>query len=419
MKRKILISAYGCWPGRGSELGVGWNWCVQMSKNNELYILTIKRSQKDIETALKNLPMDVQSNIHFYYFDYPKWVIELLPAATIRWYLYYVFWQIGIIPKIINLQKNVHFDYSMSLTFGSVWLPTVLPLFNIPFIWGPWGGADYIPEDYLDSISYKKGGLLHWLQTKRKWLSLHICWLPHIRFSMYRASAILCRTYGNRSIVPDIYQNKCFVVLETAMSETSFDLNNIQNKKRTKIRILTTGRLIPSKNISMAISAIYEASKSIEIQYDIIGDGPEFNNLENLISKYNIHDKVKLVKAIPRETLLQKIKNYDIYLFPSLLEGGSWALMEAMQYGLPIICFDCSGMSVVTDDKCAIRIPITNPSQSLLNMVNAIIKLSSNPDLRLQMGVNAYKKIQNEFSWETKGEFMEKLFNDLEKHNKQ
>lgn len=59
MKRKILISAYGCWPGRGSELGVGWNWCVQMSKNNELNILTIKRSQKDIETALKNLPMDV------------------------------------------------------------------------------------------------------------------------------------------------------------------------------------------------------------------------------------------------------------------------------------------------------------------------------------------------------------------------
>ena len=169
----------------------------------------------------------------------------------------------------------------------------------------------------------------------------------------------------------------------------------------------------------MAISAIFEASKSLEIQYDIIGDGPEFNNLEQLISKYNIHDKVKLVKTIPREILLQRIKNYDIYLFPSLLEGGSWALMEAMHYGLPIICFDCSGMSVVTDDECAIRIPITNPSQSLMNMVNAIIKLSSNPDLRLQMGINASRKIQKEFSWETKGEFMENLFNDLEKHNNQ
>lgn len=226
MKRRLLISAFGCWPGKGSELGVGWEWCVQMSKTNELHIITISRSRNDIENSLLLLPIEIQRNMHFHYFDYPEWIIKALPAATSRWYLYYLLWQIGIMPIIVKLRKRFHFDYTMALTFGSVWLPTVLPLFNTPFIWGPWGGADYIPKEYLEELHIKKNGLLQWAQSKRQWLTTHISWLPYIHFTMYRASAILCRTYGNCCVVPHSYQNKCHVILETAMITPPTYINN-------------------------------------------------------------------------------------------------------------------------------------------------------------------------------------------------
>lgn len=413
-KHRLLVSAFGCWPGKGSELGVGWEWCVQMAKNNELHIITIRRSRNDIEASLPKLSEDIQRNMHFHYFDYPTWLIKALPAGTSRWYLYYLFWQIGIIATIKKLHRHFKFDYTMALTFGSVWLPTFLPLFRTPFIWGPWGGADFIPNQYLKSLLPKKKGLLQWAQSKRQWLAEHVGYLPHIRFVMHRASALLCRTNGNCNAVPLHYKDKCYVILETAIS-TPFC--QVSNTKRTSkpVRILTTGRLIPRKNISMAIKAVSEAAKTVDINYDIIGDGPELANLERFISECNANEKITLIKSIPREQLLAKLPDYDIYLFPSLLEGGSWALMEAMGYGLPVICFNGSGMRVITDENCAIRLPFTHPQQSQSDMTEAIIRLASRADLRQEMGKNAAQRIREEFCWEKKGEFMEQLFEKLEK----
>lgn len=60
--------------------------------------------------------------------------------------------------------------------------------------------------------------------------------------------------------------------------------------------------------------------------------------------------------------------------------------MEAMAIGLPVICLDWAGMSVTTDDECAIRLPVSNPEQMPKDMVAVIIRLIDNPELRRQMG---------------------------------
>lgn len=51
-KRNILVSAYGCEPLKGSEPGIGWNWVLQMAKNNRLHVITRANNQKMIEAYL-------------------------------------------------------------------------------------------------------------------------------------------------------------------------------------------------------------------------------------------------------------------------------------------------------------------------------------------------------------------------------
>ena len=46
--RKILVSAYGCEPFRGSEAGVGWNWILQMARHNEMYVIARKNDKNKI-----------------------------------------------------------------------------------------------------------------------------------------------------------------------------------------------------------------------------------------------------------------------------------------------------------------------------------------------------------------------------------
>ena len=117
---------------------------------------------------------------------------------------------------------------------------------------------------------------------------------------------------------------------------------------------------------------------------------------------------------MPRNEALQKIVSSDIFLFPSLKEGGSWALMEAMAIGLPVICVDWAGMAVETTNETAIQIPVTNPLQMEKDMGAALAFLIENSEKRKELGLAARNRIKEVFSWHNKGISMEKIFIELE-----
>ena len=48
----ILINAYACSPNMGSEPGMAWNWCINLAKHCELYIITEGEFRDKIEAAL-------------------------------------------------------------------------------------------------------------------------------------------------------------------------------------------------------------------------------------------------------------------------------------------------------------------------------------------------------------------------------
>ncbi|MBQ0088268.1 MAG: glycosyltransferase family 1 protein, partial [Prevotellaceae bacterium] len=51
----ILINAYACGPGRGSEPGMAWNWCLNLARYCNLYIITEGEFREDIERVLPSL----------------------------------------------------------------------------------------------------------------------------------------------------------------------------------------------------------------------------------------------------------------------------------------------------------------------------------------------------------------------------
>ena len=47
---KILLSAYACEPGKGSEPGVGWNWAREIANRGyEVFVLTRENNKKKIQ----------------------------------------------------------------------------------------------------------------------------------------------------------------------------------------------------------------------------------------------------------------------------------------------------------------------------------------------------------------------------------
>lgn len=404
--KTILVSAYGCEPLKGSEPGVGWNWVQQMAKHNKLHVITRANNQNVIE---EHLPVEVKNNITFYYYDTPNFIKRLKNKAK-GLYLYYFFWQIGIIPLAKEIIRSNNIDYTMHLTFGSMWMPTFLPFLKTSFIWGPVGGGDCEPRSFLKLLAPKQ----RIMQSFRYVMNKTSLFNPFILLPAVKAKIILCRTPNSAKVIPKCFKSKVKVILETSMEGDIFKYKK-QERNDGKIRFISTGRLLPSKNILSAIRSLKYLPKDLDFEYYIIGSGTQKKVIKADIISQQLTEKVRIIDEMPRSQVLAELQSADIYLFPSLREGGSWALMEAMVIGLPVICLDWAGMSITTDDSCAVRLPVTDPEQMPKDMAEAIMKLAKDPDLRKQMGENGRKRIQTVFNWEAKGKFMEELLAELDK----
>lgn len=406
--RTILVSAYGCEPMKGSEAGVGWNWVLEMARHNRLLVITRANNQGSIEA---HLPKDIENNIVFFYYDTPDFIKNLKNKAK-GLYFYYFCWQVGIVSMVRNILKSAKIDYTMHLTFGSMWMPTFLPLFRTPFIWGPIGGGDCEPSSFLKVLPLKQ----RIIQTGRYAMNALSFLNPFIMIPAIKAVAILARTPNSAHVIPYCFQAKTKVILETAMEEKVFEHRKEKRENDNVIRLITTGRLLPNKNILTAVRALKYIPQKYEISLTIVGAGYQKKDIEAEAKNSGWGNRVKVIAEMPRQDVLKLVEQSDIFLFPSLREGGSWSLMEAMAIGLPVVCLDWAGMAITVDDSCAIRLTVTNPEQMPKDMADAIIKLIENPELREQMGEAGRKRIKEVFNWEAKGIFMEKLFNQLDRH---
>ena len=398
------MSAYACEPLKGSEPAVGWNWVIELARINRVHVITRANNQAVIE---RHIPIEVKHNLVFHYYDTPN-LIKRLKKKDKGLYFYNLCWQIGILKIAKKIAEKENIDYSLHLTFGSMWMPTFLPCLKIPFIWGPIGGGECVPKSFLSVLPFKQ----KIIQTFRYVLNATTILNPFITYPCWRAKTILVRTPNTLNAIPRCFRQKARILLETAMEESVFDYEK-KEYDAENVRIIISARLISIKNIPTAIRAFRYVKTDKKWSLIIVGSGPDLKIIKKEIATQR-YDNVEIIPFMPRNEVLQKMVVSDIFLFPSLKEGGSWALMEAMAMGLPVVCVNWAGMAVETSDESAIRIPVTNPKQMEKDMGNALISLIENPDKRRELGMAARKRVETTFRWKNKGVFMENLFAELD-----
>src|SRR3569833_1622416 len=118
---RILVSAYACEPGKGSEPGVGWFFVRHMSRHHELWVLTRQNNRERIEVELARSPLP---NVHWNYFDLPGWMRRLkkVPGGL---YLYYFLWQSRASRTARDLHREHAFDLAHHVTFVTYWTPSL------------------------------------------------------------------------------------------------------------------------------------------------------------------------------------------------------------------------------------------------------------------------------------------------------
>jgi len=82
-----------------------------------------------------------------------------------------------------------------------------------------------------------------------------------------------------------------------------------------------------------------------KFKFFIIGEGPERAHLEELIRGFGLKDMVHLMGNVSDEVKFQVLDLSDCYLSTALHEGFGIVFLEAMECGLPVICYNRGGQN--------------------------------------------------------------------------
>ena len=155
---KILINAYACSPGMGSEPGMAWNWVSNLAKFCELYIITEGEFREKIEAVVPTLEQG--RNMHFYYNPVSDEIRKMCwNQGDWRFYKYYREWQWKTYLLAKDICNEVKIDVLHQLNMIGFREPGYLWKLSkengVPFVWGPVDAKDKFPVAYLDSASIK------------------------------------------------------------------------------------------------------------------------------------------------------------------------------------------------------------------------------------------------------------------------
>ncbi len=163
-----------------------------------------------------------------------------------------------------------------------------------------------------------------------------------------------------------------------------------------RIRIVTTGRLEWSKGMTWGLRALTRVvAAGVPVVFSIIGDGPERQRLLYTMDDLGLRDHVRPLGRLSPVEVRNELRHSDIFILPSLTEGLSNAGIEAMACGLPVVMTDCGGAREgVTDGVEGFVVPLWDPAA----MADALIKLSTDTQLRLRMGHAARDRVVRDFT---------------------
>ena len=126
-------------------------------------------------------------------------------------------------------------------------------------------------------------------------------------------------------------------------------------KKDNDIYLITTSRLVPKNALNDVIGAL--AYLPDEVQFIILGIGPDEDDLKKLAKSLGVESRVKFLGQVDHQVMPKYLKISDIFIRPSLSEGMGNSFIEAMAAELPVIATQEGGISDFLFD------PIRNPNK--------------------------------------------------------
>jgi len=161
-----------------------------------------------------------------------------------------------------------------------------------------------------------------------------------------------------------------------------------------KINLLSVGALSKTKGHDIILKGVSEMiSRGYDIGVTIVGRGGE-EWIAKIAEQYGVKDRIKYEGTVDHKELSGLYNKADVFVLANRYEVTP-AVGEAMACGTPIICMECGGLEDWVED-C--KTGLTFEYENTLGMVQKVIELLRNDNLRRTLKSNAMKMVRNRYS---------------------
>jgi glycosyltransferase involved in cell wall biosynthesis len=156
--------------------------------------------------------------------------------------------------------------------------------------------------------------------------------------------------------------------------------------------LVTVGRIVPRKATVRLVQAL-RASGVKNAHLLIVGDGPDAAAVRAAAAEAGVADRVHLVGQVPEERKHQALSVADVFVSTSQHEGFGLVFLEAMAFGLPVVCFDHGGQTdFLVDGETGCLLPLND----LDRFAQSIVRLQD-AAVRREMAANNRRLVEDYF----------------------
>jgi glycosyltransferase involved in cell wall biosynthesis len=392
----ILLSAFACAPGQGSEPGLGWGVARSLAQQHRVWVMTHAYHKSQIEPALQASP---SPNLSFVYLTgrlgvVPEWDragIDRRGHVVYGFYIQYLSWQVQAARLAQALHAREHLDLIHHVSYANSWLPSAMGWLEPPFVWTA-GARERTPRAFLADMSRPS----RMAETKRNMAMTAFGPVTHATTAT-RADLIL--TSSDRGAWSPRLPVRQFPL--GGISQSEFDrLARIPQRRNRPFRVVSIGRLLGLKAFSLGLRAFAELRREIgDSEYWIVGSGPEEARLKDQALELGCAESVRFWGWLPREQVLELLANVDVLVHPSLHEQFGYVLLEAMAAGRPVICLAAGGPTVLVGTEGGVVLPARTPAQVVRDLLGCLRHMAVDESARLELGQRARRWVENHWTW--------------------
>lgn len=406
---RLFQAAYACEPYYGSEQAVGWNWALEASKTCDVYVACCEDDcRPPIERYLaENGPLP---NLHFLFLPHTRAERALIGLSRFVPHLHYAAfrrWHLRAYRRAMELHESIGLDLVQHVNFISFREPGYLWKMPTPMVWGPIGGMQNCPPQFLASLGLR--GISEGVRSLINTLQLRFG--RRSRRAAAEADALLAANSTSQRLIKQVWGAEAVLLREYGIRRILAEPYE-PTPDGMPLRVLWVGRCEPRKGLHLLIDAVARLPGDAAVQLRLIGDGPLRSSLERRARRRGIAERIEWLGRVPHEQTLQHYRWADVFAFPSLRETTGTVMLEAFAHSVPVIALDHQGARDLVTDQSGVRVPVTTPDETVSALADALSRCARDRDEVARLSHGARQRA-NEFLWHAQGRRMAQVYKQV------